>query len=388
MLRRARTAAVAALLVGVAGCCTCASSPEFTVRAPRAISPPSAPPLAGPTVRALHLGDFGDPSCQQGVMASAVEAAHARAPFDLAVFAGDLVYECGPDATLPGAGACTFEPDGVTVTPGYVPPDDPAFAQHEAPLAPLAREPAAEVWVGLGNHDVRLGGGCAKTGDPVAEGRTKACLNVARRTPLWRMGGRHYALDRGAARFLFLDSNLIAADYGGFSLDAEVAFVAAQSPGCRADACEAEPGGCEKPWCFLVAHHPAVTAGGHRDQAEGSEYRARVARVVEAGQGRLRAWLAGHDHDLQHLRAPWGMDVFVSGNGARGRGRERFGETSQPGTEVLYGSVHWGYGVLEAGPGGWRYRFESERGEALYCCAADGPGACEPSTCAPSSATP
>ena len=41
----------------------------------------------------------------------------------------------------------------------------------------------------------------------------------------------------------------------------------------------------------------------------------------------VRAWLAGHDHDLQHLRTATGVDVLVSGNGATARPRERFEKT-------------------------------------------------------------
>ena len=119
-----------------------------------------------------------------------------------------------------------------------------------------------------------------------------------------------------------------------------------------------------------MAHHPAVTAGDHRDDAT-PEYLARVARILEAGAGRLRGWLSGHDHDLQHVRAAGGLDVFVSGNGARGRPHERFREASAPGAELLFGSVAWGIGVLEASPGGWRYRFEGIDGAPLYCCTAN-----------------
>jgi hypothetical protein len=375
----------AAPLLGAAGCC---SSPDFTVREGPALAPAPAPDLGAPDVRALHLADFGKTTCQQDAVAAGVAAAHARARFDVALFPGDLVYDCGPDATLPGAPACTFAADGNTVTPGYTPPDDPAFARFEGPLAPLLGPPAAAVWLGLGNHDVRTTGGCGQTSDPDAEKRTKACLDVARRTPLWNLPGRHHAQGHGSARFLFVDSNLLGGDYGGFSFEDEVAFVAAEAPGCRADDCAAEPGGCAKPWCFLLAHHPAATAGSHRGEIGRAAFQARVARLVEAGQGRLRAWLSGHDHDLQHLRAPSGLDVLVSGNGARGRSLERFAHAEPSGARLLFGSVHWGYGILEASPAGWSYRFESEAGAALYCCAATGPGRCEPSTCAHAPAPP
>jgi hypothetical protein len=360
---------LAALLAGAAGCCACATSPTFTVRQGAALRPGAAPaPLAG-AVRLLHLGDFGDDTCQQGAVASAVAAAHQRAPFDAALVAGDNLYECGPDAALPGAEACAFAADGATVATPPAGPPDPAFARlHEAPLAGLSAPPAAPVYLALGNHDVAAGGRCGTPGlAPAAAARRKACLEVAHASPRWSMPGRHYVLDRGPARLIVIDSNVVGADYAGFTLDDEAAFVAASSAGCDAKA------------CFIVAHHPPATAGSHRDEGP-ADRAARMQRLVDAGGGRLRAWLAGHDHDLQHVRTAGGLDVLVSGNGSRQRPAERFGAVSAGGA-LLFGSVSWGYGVLTVGDAGWRYRFEDDHGRALYCCTAEGAGRCEPVSC-------
>ncbi|ABS26722.1 metallophosphoesterase [Anaeromyxobacter sp. Fw109-5] len=374
-----RRAAVAAALAAVLAGCSPAS-PTFTVRSARARNPGPAPAIAGPFERVLHLADFGDPTDQQGEVARAVIRAHERAPFALGFFPGDNVYPCGPDVTAPGADACRFGDDGNTLAPGFSPPADPSFSRHDAPLARLAGPPAAEVYLALGNHDVATWTDCRRSGDPVAEGRLKACLEVAHRSPVWRMPGRHYAVERAAARFLVVDTNPVEEPYGGFALEDEVAFVRDQAAGCRADACESEPGGCERPWCFLVGHHPPVTAGSHRDDAT-PERLARMDELLAAGAGRIRAFLAGHDHDLQHLRSPEGLDVLVSGNGARGRPGERFDGTSVPGTEVIFATVRWGYGVLEVARDGWRYRFEDDEGKAVYCCAAVAGGRCEPVRC-------
>ncbi len=362
MIRRGAAASVFVLLAGAAGCCTCTTSPTFTVRNGAARAPPAPPAVPAIAVRALHLGDFGDETCQQAAVAAGIETAHRRAPFDLGFAVGDLVYECGPDARVPGAAACAFAPDGNTVAAGFTPPADPSFAKHDAPLAFLGATP---VYTVLGNHDVATGGRCGAQDEATA--RTKACLNVAHAAPQWVMPGRHYTVDRGPARFIVVDSNLVARDYGGFGLDDEVAFVAAQSAGCA------------QRICFLVGHHPPATAGSHRADADAS-YLSRMQRLLDAGGGRIRAWLAGHDHDLQHLRTPGGLDVLVSGGGARGRSRERFPATSA-GATLLFASVRWGFGVVEVWPGGWRYRFESERAEPIYCCAAIDTGPCEPTAC-------
>jgi hypothetical protein len=356
---RGLTAAL--LLAAAAGGCSC-GSPTFTVRNGAARDPGPAPALAAPAARVLHLGDFGDATRQQREVAAAMERSHRRAPFDAAVAAGDLVYECGPDAGLPGAESCRFAADGVTLAPGFTPPADPAFRVHDAPLAFLG---AAPVYVALGNHDVATGRFCGPPGDAVA--RRKACLGLAHAGPQWVMPGRHYAVDVGPARFLVLDTNVVPRDYGGFTLDAEVAFVAAQAAGCA-----------DRP-CFVVGHLPPATAGGHRDGLT-AETLARMQRLLDAGRGRIRGWLAGHDHDLQHLRTRGGLDVLVSGNTSRGRGSERF-ERTVPDAELLFASVRWGYGVLEVSADGWRYRFEDTQGEAVYCCAAAGAGPCLPVAC-------
>ncbi len=357
-----RAAAAVLFLAGAAGCCACPGSPTFTVRNEAARDPRGAPALAPPSVRALHLGDFGDSTCQQASVASAIERAHRRRPFDLGFAAGDLIYLCGPDPALPGAEACRFAPDGATLAPGFAAPADPSFAVHDGPLAFLGATP---VYVALGNHDVATGGACGPSDEAAA--RTKACLNVAHASPQWVMPGRHYAVDRGPARFIVVDSNLVARDYGGFSLDAEAAFVAEQAAGCDARL------------CFLVGHHPPATAGEHRTD-ETPETLARMQRLLDAGGGRIRAWLGGHDHDLQHLRTSAGLDVLVSGAGSQGRWREKFEETSAGG-RLLFATVRWGYGVVEVSTDGWRYRFEDDRAEPLYCCAAAGHGPCEPASC-------
>lgn len=375
---RAPLALFALASAGAAGCCACLPEPTFVVRSPAARDPAPAPPLEGPVVRALHLADFGDDTCQQARVAQGIAEAHRRVPFALALFAGDLLYDCGP-AVVPGAEACAFAPDGNTLAPGFTSPPDPGFAEkHEGALGGLLVPPAAEVFVALGNHDVSPS--CGELPDPTALERLKACLNVAWRSPLWSMPGRRYEVERGAARFVVIDSNLVRRDYGGFAFADEVAFVAEATQGCAGRACLAAGACGGRPLCFLVAHHPPVTASSHRDDAT-PEYLARWRALLDAGGDRVRAVLSGHDHDLQHLRSPDGLDVFVSGNGSRGRPLERFGEVSVPGTALHFASVRWGHGVIEIGPSGWRYRFESHEGGPLHCCAARGAGPCEPTTC-------
>ena len=365
-MTRGGALAAAVALVGASGCCRC-EAPDFIVRRGAALSPAPMPaPPAGPVVRALHAGDFGDRTCQQDAVGAAILDAQRRAPLDVAIFAGDNLYDCGPDAAVPGAGACRFADDANTLAPGFAPPPDPTFGKHDDPLAPLAAgTPAPRVYLALGNHDVATCG----APDPTTVQRVKACLEVAHVSPVWTMPGRHYLVDAGPARFIVVDSNLVRGDYGGFSFDDEVAFVAAAG---------AE---CDRRTCFIVGHHPPAMAGIHRDDSGMDRQVERSRRLLAAAGGRIRAWLGGHDHDLQHLRMPEGVDVLVSGNGAGGRPTEKFQDVSLAGAELLFASVRWGYGILEVGADGWRYRFEGTDGSPLYCCAASGAGPCEPVSC-------
>jgi hypothetical protein len=181
------------------------------------------------------------------------------------------------------------------------------------------------------------------------------------------MPGRHWVRDQGPARFIGIDTNLVAADYGGFALDDEVAFVAQAAQACDTRA------------CFIVGHAPPATAGTHWKDPP-ADRAAREQRLVDAAGPGLRGWLAGHEHDLEHVRTPQGLDVLVSGAGCFQRYGYEWGDPS-PGAEVLFAATAWGFGVLTVGDAGWQYRFEDERGRGLYCCAAAGAGQCLPVAC-------
>jgi len=54
---------------------------------------------------------------------------------------------------------------------------------------------------------------------PDLAARRKACIEVAHRSTAWEMPGRHWVLDQGPARLIAIDTNVVTADYGGFTLD-------------------------------------------------------------------------------------------------------------------------------------------------------------------------
>ncbi len=335
------------------------------------------PPPARPAeVRVLVLGDFGLDTPLQWLVARAIRAEGRARPFDLGVQLGDNIYYCGPDPTRPAADACRFGPDGATVVAGYAPPDDPRFRVDERPLEALRARDGGPlpIYVALGNHDVGWGGGrCAIRGISDDEAsRRRACLEVAHRSPAWTMPARHYVVDRGPLRLVVVDTNVVVADYGGFTLDDEVAFVRGATADCG-------PGR----FCFLAGHHPPAAVHGYGRVARPSPYGARMARLVAAAGGRAVAFLAGHVHTLEHLSLG-GLDVFVSGSTAMG-GFSRFRWQVPASAEPHFVTDAWGFAILEADREGWRVRFRDFLGADLYCCAAGREGPCAPVECRPPS---
>lgn len=331
-----------------------------------------APPARSPEVRVLVLGDFGAATLPQRLVARAIRAESRARPFDLALELGDDLYFCGPDPALPGAGACRFAADGATVAPGYAPPADPLFRVAEAPLEGLAARGGGPlpIYLALGNHDVGWGGrACAVPGlaDDEAS-RRRACLEIAHRSAAWSMPARHYVLERGPIRIVVVDTNVVVADYAGFTLDDEVAFVRSATAGCGAGRT-----------CFLAGHHPPAAVHGY-GRGGPSPYGVRMARLVAAADGRASAFLAGHVHALEHL-ALGRLDVFVSGSTAMGAFGPRFRWRVPASARAFFATTDWGFAILEADRGGWRVRFQDFRGEALHCCAADGAGPCVPVEC-------
>lgn len=372
-----RRHSVLALLLAIAALgCTVALT-QGTLRRGTPFLAERAPPegtlerSGGPLLRVLVLGDFGLNGAQQTAVARAMVEEHRARGFDFGLMLGDNLYPCGPDLDLLGARDCAFNADGNTVDPGYRPPVDLQFRElFHAPLAEL-KLPSGEplpIHAALGNHDVGYSQSCLRWWGKLsaADSRAKACLEVAHREPGWSMPGRHYVVDTPVARFIVFDSNALAIDGYAFSFEAELAFL------------KEALAGCGERRCFLASHHMSVTAGTHRPETLTEAYRERVRHIEEAG--RIDAWLAGHDHDLQHARTAKGYDAFISGSAAKTRAEE-FGPEPAPGARLLFGATAWGFGVLEVYPAGWTLRFLDERRTSLYCCEANGQGPCAPVAC-------
>jgi hypothetical protein len=180
------------------------------------------------------------------------------------------------------------------------------------------------------------------------------------------MPARHYVIDRGPVRLIVVDTNLVVADYGGFTLDDEIAFVREATAPCG-----------EELLCFVAGHHPPASAHGYGGGR--SPYAGRMARLLGAAGGRAEAFFAGHLHTLEHLSLD-GLEVFVSGSTAMGSfKRFRFQTPSR--AQLRFATSAWGYAVLEVDARGYDVRFFDYGGDALHCCAAERGGPCRPVEC-------
>jgi hypothetical protein len=237
------------------------------------------------------------------------------------------------------------------------------------------------MFLALGNHDVAASGGCAVPGlsrDETA--RRRACLSVARRTPTWTMPARHYVVDHGPVRLVVVDTNVVVGDYGGFTLEDELAFVRSATAPCGGAGERGRPGDPppEARQCFLFGHHPPAAAHGY-GRGRAPSHAPRMARLVAAAGGRARAFFAGHVHTLEHLTLG-SLDVFVSGSTAMA-GVHRFRWVWPRSAQLRFATSAWGFAVLEADAQGYRVAFAGTQGEPLHCCAAGRSGPCLPVDC-------
>ena len=358
--------ATAAALLGAAALAACHH--EVYVIGPVGQPSPAEPAAA----RVLVFGDFGERTVPQWLVARALRSAVEARPFDFALQLGDNIYRCGPDPTVAGAAACRLGVDGAAA-PGTAAPPDPLFGKNEAPLAGLrGRDGAAlPIYLALGNHDVASGGSCAVQGLPPREvERRRACLEVAHRSASWRMPARHYVVDRGPLRIVVIDTNVVVADYGGFTLDDEIAFVRLATAAC----------GLART-CFLAGHHPPASI--HEDPVRPSPlptpYQLRMQRLLAAARGQVRGFFAGHVHTLEHLSLG-DLEVFISGSTAMG-GFQRLRAQAPARARPSFATTDWGYAVLEVGAHGYRVRFVNFLGVPLHCCEAGRTGPCRPVAC-------
>jgi acid phosphatase len=124
--------------------------------------------------------------------------------------------------------------------------------------------------------------------------------------------------------------------------DSQIAWLTAQLAGSTAD------------WKIVVGHHPIYSGGLHGDQPE------LIARVLPLlHRYGVHVYIAGHDHDLQHLQSD-GIDFLCSGAG----GAKLY--PLKPNTRSKFAQEIFGFMTMALGPTSLRVNLIDDAGKLLY----------------------
>lgn len=250
---------------------------------------------AGRRVRVLAFGDFGDGSDAQRSVAVTMRTYHETRPFDFAVTLGDNFYSTGMAS-----------------------PDDERWKTWWADLYDPLGIP---FYATLGNHD------WGQPNSPAAE------VLFSAKSPSWRMPATYYTFTAGEAQFFALDTDEISEKQMMWLTDA-------------LDASRAR-------WQIVYGHHPIYSHGQHEDSEEN------IDRLLPVLRERADIYLAGHDHDMQHLRPEGRLHFFVAGTGGKLRPIE-------PGPRSVFAKSAHGFAVLEIAADTLDVAFVDVTGVELY----------------------
>jgi tartrate-resistant acid phosphatase type 5 len=250
---------------------------------------------AGWPVRILAFGDFGDGSESQKQVAAAMLHHHTRQRFDFAVTLGDNFYSTGMGS-----------------------PDDERWKTWWSDLYDPLRIP---FYATLGNHD------WGQPNSPAAE------IMFSHRSPSWRMPAAYYSFTAGHAQFFALDTDVLS--------EKQLLWLK--------EALEASPAR----WKIVYGHHPIYSEGAHEDN------NTKIDQLLPLLRDRADIYLAGHDHDLQHLKPEGRLHFFVAGSGGKLRPIE-------PGPRSLFAKSANGFAVLDVQSESLAVAFVDVNGKELY----------------------
>jgi tartrate-resistant acid phosphatase type 5 len=231
----------------------------------------------GSSVRVLAFGDFGDGSDPQKRVAASMLRYHQQQPFDFAITLGDNFYPRGMES--------------------------PSDSRWDTWWSALYDPLKIHFYASFGNHDWN------QPNSPAAE------ILFSGRSPSWRMPAAYYTFEAGPVQFFALDTDIIS--------EAQILWLTESLDKSRAT------------WKIVYGHHPIYSAGQHEDNDE------KIAQLLPVLKGRADIYLAGHDHDMQHLKPEGSLHFFVAGTGGKLR-------TIEPGPRSLFARSARGFAVLDA----------------------------------------
>ncbi len=286
-----------------------------------AVAPAPARPRSAPGCRFVVLGDWGRDTPEQHHVAAAMGRAAASANSDFVLAIGDNFYS-----------------DGVTSV------DDPLW---RSVFEQVYTHPSLQVpWYALlGNHDYR--------GNPQAQ------IDYSARSKRWRMPARYYqvpdpALTKADVDLFAIDTCPFVERYRADPTTPIGRTTSTQDSAAQLAWLDGALAASRAKWKIVTGHHPIRSGGsGHGDQPE------IVARVQPILQRHgVQAYIAGHDHDLQHIRRD-GIDMIQCGGGMEAR-------PVAPVEGTRFCRAAPGFGMIEVAGDSLTLDLRDERGASLY----------------------
>ena len=228
-------------------------------------------------VRVLAFGDYGDGSEAQKHVAAAMLRYHQQHRFDFGITLGDNFYPRGMES--------------------------PTDSRWETWWSALYDPLRIHFYATLGNHDWN------HWNSPAAE------ILFAQRSPTWRLPAAYYTFEAGPVQFFALDTDIIS--------EAQLIWLAGELDRSRAT------------WKVVYGHHPIYSEGQHEDNNQ------KIEQLLPVLKDRADVYIAGHDHDMQHLKPEGRLHFFVAGSAGKLR-------TIEPGPRSLFAKGANGFAVLEA----------------------------------------
>lgn len=269
----------------------------------------------------IALGDWGrDGRMRQTDVAQAMARAAADAGSRFVISVGDNFYPAGVQSV-----------------------DDPQWKTsfEDVYVAPSLQTPW---YAALGNHDYR--------------GRPGAQIAYSRGHRRWRMPSRSYAVTSAAhgvpdLDLFVLDTTPLTGDYDEALARLMRGRIAVPEPDPQLAWLKGALQASQAGWKIVVGHHP-LRSGGHHG---GSPALATDIEPLLASHG-VQAYLCGHDHVLQHIRAG-GVDHVCTGAGSTAGH-----VTDVEGTLFRRGEA--GFAVFTVMPEALRLAFRNADGRTLY----------------------
>lgn len=237
------------------------------------------------SIRVLTLGDFGYGASEnrslagepQKRVAVAMLQAQRAQPFDFALTLGDNFY-----------------PDGML---------SPTDARWVTLWQELYDPLGLKFYATLGNHDWH------------AEDSPAAEILYSQSSQSWRLPSPYYTFTAGPAQFFALDTNEVS--------EAQLLWLKEALTQSRA------------PWKVVYGHHPIYSGGEHGDNPT------LIEKLLPLLKGQADVYLAGHDHDMQHLKPEGTLHFFVNGAGGAVL------RPSPPGERTIFSLSSNGFATLE-----------------------------------------